>query len=68
MTLLEGKPTMIRFAVVVLIIALVAVFMGFGGMAALTWEGARTIFIVCLILAVLTHLAPALRARSSWRF
>ena len=47
---------MLRLAIVFLVIALIAAFLGFGGVAALSWEGAKILFVVFLILAVLSLL------------
>ncbi len=45
---------MLRLAIAFLVIALIAAFLGFGGVAALSWEGAKILFVVFLILAVLS--------------
>jgi uncharacterized membrane protein YtjA (UPF0391 family) len=45
---------MLRLAVVFLIIALIAAFFGFAGVAALSWEGAKILFFIFLVLAVLS--------------
>jgi uncharacterized membrane protein YtjA (UPF0391 family) len=45
---------MLRLAVVFLAITLVTAFLGFGGVANYSWEGAR---ILCVIFFVLTVLA-----------
>ena len=47
---------MLRLAIVFLVIALISAFLGFGGVAALSWEGAKILFVVFLILAVLSFL------------
>ena len=47
---------MLRLAVLFLVIALVAAFLGFGGVAALSWEGAKILFVIFLVLAVLAAL------------
>ena len=44
---------MLQLAVTFLVIALIAAFFGFAGVAALSWEGAKILFVVFLILAVL---------------
>lgn len=54
---------MLRLAVVFLVIALVAAFFGFGGVAAVSWEGARILFFIFLVLAVLSVLGLAFRRR-----
>lgn len=53
---------MLRLAVAFLVIALIAAFFGFGGVAAMSWEGAKILFVVFLILAVLSFLGG-----SYWR-
>ncbi len=57
---------MLRLAVLFLIIALIAAFFGFGGVAAISWDGARIFFIVFLVLAVLSLLGHGLRGRHHW--
>ena len=57
---------MLRLAIVLLVIALIAAFLGFGGVAALSWEGAKILFVVFLILAVLSFLGHGLRRRRFW--
>jgi len=57
---------MLRLAVVFLVIALVAGFLGFGGVAALSWEGAKILFVVFLILAVLSFVGYGFRRRHFW--
>jgi uncharacterized membrane protein YtjA (UPF0391 family) len=52
---------MLRLALIFLVIALVAAFFGFGGVAHYSWEGAQWLFIIFLILAVISAL------RGSWR-
>jgi uncharacterized membrane protein YtjA (UPF0391 family) len=47
---------MLRFAIVFLVIALLAAFFGYGGVAAYSWEGARIFFFIFLVLAVLSFL------------
>jgi uncharacterized membrane protein YtjA (UPF0391 family) len=57
---------MLRLAVVFLVIALIAAFLGFGGVASLSWAGAKILFVVFLILAVLSFLGHGFRRRSFW--
>jgi uncharacterized membrane protein YtjA (UPF0391 family) len=57
---------MLRFAVVFLVIALVAAFLGFGGVANLSFEGAKIFFVIFLILAVLSFLGHGYRRGSFW--
>jgi len=55
---------MLRLAIVFLVIALIAALLGFGGVAALSWEGAKILFVVFLILAVLSFLGQESREKS----
>ncbi len=57
---------MLRLAIVFLVIALIAAFLGFGGVAALSWEGAKIIFFIFLVLAVLSFLGHGFRGGSYW--
>jgi uncharacterized membrane protein YtjA (UPF0391 family) len=45
---------MLRLAIVFLVIALIAGFFGYAGVANYSWEGARTFFFVFLVLAALS--------------
>ncbi len=54
---------MLRLAVVFLVVALIAAFLGFGGVAAFSWKGAKILFVVFLILAVLSFVGHRLRWR-----
>ena len=47
---------MLQLAVTFLVIALIAALCGFGGVAALSFEGAKILFFIFLILAVLSYL------------
>ena len=44
---------MLRFAIVFLVIALIAAFLGYGGVASLSFDGAKILFVIFLVLAVL---------------
>jgi uncharacterized membrane protein YtjA (UPF0391 family) len=57
---------MLRLAVIFLVIALVAAFCGFGGVADYSFEGAKIIFFVFLVLAVLAFLGNSRHGRSYW--
>jgi uncharacterized membrane protein YtjA (UPF0391 family) len=52
---------MLRLAILFLVIALFAALFGFGGIAALSFEGARIFFFIFLVLAVLFFLGNFLR-------
>lgn len=57
---------MLRLAIVFLVIALIAAFFGFAGVAALSWEGAKILAIVFLVLAVISFAAHGMRRRTFW--
>lgn len=48
---------MLRLAVVFLVIALVAAVLGWGLVAEYSWAGAKVVFFVFLVMAVLSFLA-----------
>jgi uncharacterized membrane protein YtjA (UPF0391 family) len=51
------------YAVVFLIVALIAAFFGFGGVAGTAMDGARLLFWVALILFAVSIVAGAIRRR-----
>ena len=55
---------MLRLAVFFLVIALIAAFLGFGGVAAMSWEGAKILFFIFLVLAVLAFVGGWSRRES----
>jgi len=55
---------MLRLAVIFLVVALIAAFMGYGGVEGLAWEGAKILFFIFLVLAVLSLLGGSLNRRS----
>jgi len=57
---------MLRLAILFLVVALIAAFFGFAGVAALSWEGAKILFVVFLILAVLSFLGHGYSRGSLW--
>jgi uncharacterized membrane protein YtjA (UPF0391 family) len=57
---------MLRLAIVFLVIALLAGLLGFGGVAAISWDGAKILFVVFLILAVVSFLGHGFRRRGFW--
>ncbi|MGB7733823.1 MAG: DUF1328 domain-containing protein [Thermoguttaceae bacterium] len=57
---------MLRLAIAFLVIALIAAFFGFAGVAAFSWEGAKVLFVVFIILAALSFLGHGLRRRHFW--
>lgn len=52
---------LLYWAVIFLIVALVAAFLGFGGVAGVATEGARLLFWVAIILVVLSFIGGMLR-------
>jgi len=52
---------MLYYAVVFLVVALVAAFLGFGGVAGTAMEGARLLFWVAIILFVVSLIASIIR-------
>jgi uncharacterized membrane protein YtjA (UPF0391 family) len=57
---------MLRLAIVFVVIALIAAFLGYGGVANFSFEGARILFFVFLILAILSFLGHGMRRRPFW--
>jgi uncharacterized membrane protein YtjA (UPF0391 family) len=55
---------MLRLAIVFLVIALIAALLGFGGVASFSWAGAKILFFVFLVLAVLSFVAHGFRRGS----
>ena len=47
---------MLRLAIIFLVVALVAALFGFGLVADYSWAGAKILFFVFLVLAVLSYL------------
>jgi len=52
---------MLRLAIAFLVIALIAAFLGWGGVAAMSFDAARILFFIFLVLAVLFFLGNFLR-------
>jgi uncharacterized membrane protein YtjA (UPF0391 family) len=52
---------LLYWAVVFLIIALIAAFLGFGGVAGVATDGARLLFWVAIILVVLSFVGSMLK-------
>ena len=57
---------MLRLAIAFLVIALIAGFLGWGVVASYSWEGAKILFVVFLILAVVSFVAHGFGRRSFW--
>jgi uncharacterized membrane protein YtjA (UPF0391 family) len=52
---------LLYWAVIFLIVALVAAFLGFGGVEGVAMEGARILFWVAIVLVVLSFIGGMLR-------
>jgi uncharacterized membrane protein YtjA (UPF0391 family) len=52
---------LLHYAIVFLVVALVAAFFGFGGVAGTAMEGARILFWVALVLFVVSAILGVLR-------
>jgi uncharacterized membrane protein YtjA (UPF0391 family) len=52
---------LLYWAVIFLIVALVAAFLGFGGVTGVAMEGARILFWVAIILVVLSFIGGLIR-------
>ena len=61
---LKENLTMLRLSIVCLVIAMIAAFLGFTGIADLSWEGVRVFFFIFLVLAVVSFLGGVFRRRS----
>jgi len=57
----SGMGNLLHYAIVFLVVALVAAFLGFGGVAGTAMEGARILFWVAIILFVVSLVANFLR-------
>jgi uncharacterized membrane protein YtjA (UPF0391 family) len=56
-----GNYGLLHYAVIFIVVALVAAAIGFGGVAGVAMEGARLLFWVFIILAVITLVGGMLR-------
>jgi uncharacterized membrane protein YtjA (UPF0391 family) len=59
------RAAMLRLAILFLVVALVAAFLGFGGVASLSFEGAKIFFVIFLVLAVLSLVGYGYYGRGS---
>ena len=57
---------MLRLAILFLVIALIAAFFGFAEVASLSWDGAKIIFFIFIVLAVLSFLGHGYRRGTFW--
>lgn len=55
---------MLRLALVFLVVALIAALFGFGMVASMSYDIAKLLFVVFLVLAVISFAAGALRGRA----
>jgi len=54
---------MLRLAIVFLVVAMISALFGFGLLADFTYDAAKIMFFVFLVLAVVSFVADAFRAR-----
>jgi uncharacterized membrane protein YtjA (UPF0391 family) len=52
---------MLRLAIVFLVIAMIAAVFGFGGIEQYSWAGAKILFFIFLVLAVLSFIGHGFR-------
>lgn len=52
---------LLHYAIVFLVVALVAAFLGFGGVAGTAMDGARILFWVAIVLFVVSLIAGVIR-------
>lgn len=55
---------MLRLAIMFIVIALVAAFFGFGGVPSYSWDGARILFVIFLLLSVTFYFGHGYRKQS----
>jgi uncharacterized membrane protein YtjA (UPF0391 family) len=55
---------MLHWAIIFLVVALVAAVLGFGGVAGTAMEGARMLFYVAIIIAVVFFVLNLMRGRA----
>ena len=55
---------LLHYAIVFLVVALVAAALGFGGVAGTAMEGARILFWVAIVLFVISLIAGLMRGRA----
>lgn len=55
---------MLRWAIIFLIVALVAAVLGFGGIANFSFEIAKFVAVIALVLFVISLIANGMRGRS----
>lgn len=52
---------MLRLAIVFLVVALIAGFLGYGGVSNMSYEGAKIFFFIFIVLALLAFLGGRFR-------
>jgi uncharacterized membrane protein YtjA (UPF0391 family) len=57
---------MLRLAILFLVFALIAAFLGYGGVANYSYEGARIFFFIFIVLALLSFMGSWQRRRTTW--
>ena len=62
----EENLTMLQLAITLLVIALIAALLGFGGIAGSFVGVAKIVFLVFLVLAVLSFLGGGVRSGRHW--
>jgi uncharacterized membrane protein YtjA (UPF0391 family) len=55
---------LLHWAIIFLVVALVAALLGFGGVAGTAMEGAKILFYVAIVVAVIFFLLNVLRGRA----
>lgn len=63
---MANMGNLLHYAVVFLVVALIAAAVGFGGVAGVAMEGARILFWVFIVLFVIS-LVGGIARRGSWR-
>jgi uncharacterized membrane protein YtjA (UPF0391 family) len=55
---------LLHWAIIFLVVALVAALLGFGGVAGTAMEGAKILFYVAIVIAVIFFLLNVMRGRA----
>ncbi len=58
---------MLRPAIVALVITLIAAYLGFTGVVALSWQGVKILLVVFFILAVLVYFGYSFKKRPFYK-
>jgi len=54
---------LLHWAIVFLVVAIIAAFLGFGGVAGTAMEGAKIIFWIAIVIAVVSFVVSLARSR-----